>query len=100
LLAAYHESIFISNGTPLKENVMAIGHATVNLGFHTARRERKSTLLQLLLSYEAWLDERRSSKALYQMDDRALADIGLSRADVEGLNAESWQDHLPPAFSR
>jgi uncharacterized protein YjiS (DUF1127 family) len=79
---------------------MAIGHAAVNLGLHTTRREHKNILLQLLLSYEAWLDERRSSKALYRMDDRALADIGLSRADVEGLNAEPWQDHLPPAFSR
>ena len=29
------------------------------------------------------------------MDDRAIADIGLSRADVEGLNVASWQDHLP-----
>ena len=79
---------------------MAIGHATANLGFYAPRRERKSTLLQLLLRYEAWLDKRRDSKALYQMDDRALADIGLSRADVEGLNAASWQDHLPTPFSR
>jgi uncharacterized protein YjiS (DUF1127 family) len=84
----------------LKENVMAIGHATVNLGFHATRREQKSTLLQLLLRYEAWLDERRNSRTLYRMDDRALADIGLSRADVEGLNAASWQDHLPSAFTR
>jgi uncharacterized protein YjiS (DUF1127 family) len=79
---------------------MAIGYAAANLGFQSARRERKSTLLQLLLRVEAWLDARRNSKALYMMDDRELADIGLSRADVDGLNVASWQDHLPSAFSR
>ena len=79
---------------------MAIGHAAANLGLHSARRERKSTLLQLLLRYEAWLDSRRNSRVLYRMDDRELADIGLSRADVDGLNVDRWQDHLPAAFSR
>ena len=79
---------------------MAIGYAAANLGLHSARRERKSTLLQLLLRYEAWLDGRRNAKVLYRMDDRELADIGLSRADVEGLNPASWQDHLPSTFSR
>jgi uncharacterized protein YjiS (DUF1127 family) len=43
---------------------------------------------------------RRTSKVLYELDDHALADIGLSRADVEGLNEASWQDHLPPALGR
>lgn len=79
---------------------MAIGFAATNLGLHAARRERKSVLLELLLRYEAWLDRRRSSKVLYRMDDRELADIGLSRADVEGLSTASWQDHLPSAFTR
>ena len=79
---------------------MAIGYATANLGLETARRDRKNTLLQLLLRYEAWLDQRRTSKELYRMDDRALSDIGLSRADVEGLNVASWQDHLPPSLGR
>jgi uncharacterized protein YjiS (DUF1127 family) len=79
---------------------MAMGYATANLGLHTVRRERKNTLLQLLLRYEAWLDRRRTSKILYRLDDHALADIGLSRADVEGLNTVSWQDHLPPSLGR
>ena len=39
---------------------MAIGYATANLGFHSPSRARKSTLLQLLLRYEAWLDQRRT----------------------------------------
>ena len=79
---------------------MAIGYATANLGFHAPSRERKSTLLQFLLRYEAWLDRRRTSRILYRMDDQALADIGLSRADVEGQNIASWQDHLPPSLGR
>jgi uncharacterized protein YjiS (DUF1127 family) len=79
---------------------MAIGYTTVNLGLHATRRERRNILLGMLLRFESWLDARRSAKALDRMDDRALADIGLSRADVEGSNAASWQDHLPSAFSR
>ena len=79
---------------------MAIGHATANLGFHTARREPRASLLQILLRFESWLDQRRTSKELYTLDDRALTDIGLSRADVEGLNVASWQDHLPGPFTR
>ena len=79
---------------------MAIGHATANLGFHPVRRERSDTLLQLVLRIEAWLDRRRTSRILYRLDDEALADIGLSRADVEGQNIASWQDHLPPSLGR
>ncbi len=79
---------------------MAIGYTAANLGFDTAHRETKGTLLPLLLRFETWLDRRRSSKVLYRMDDRALADIGLSRADVDGLNGEAWRDALPPAFGR
>ena len=79
---------------------MAIGYATANLGLRAPSRERKSTLLQLLLRYEAWLDRRRTSRILYELDDEALHDIGLSRADVEGLNTASWQDHLPPSLGR
>jgi len=79
---------------------MAMGYATVNLGLHTTRREYGISLLPVLLRFEAWLDRRRTSKALYGLDDRALADIGLSRADVEGLNVASWQDRLPGPFTR
>jgi uncharacterized protein YjiS (DUF1127 family) len=79
---------------------MATGYATANLGFGTTRRNHGNTLMNLLLRYEAWLDRRRTSRILYQLDDHALADIGLSRADVEGLNEASWQDHLPPSISR
>jgi uncharacterized protein YjiS (DUF1127 family) len=76
---------------------MAIGHATADLGFDSTHR---NTFMDLLLRCEAWLDRRRTSKILYQLDDLTLADIGLSRADVEGLNEASWPDHLPPPISR
>lgn len=79
---------------------MATGYATANLGLHAARRESRTTIMDLLLRYEAWLDRRRTVKTLYELDDHALADIGLSRADVDGLNEASWQDHLPSPFSR
>ena len=79
---------------------MAIGHTAINLGLHTTSREHGKTLLELLLRFEAWLDRRKTSRILYRLDDHALADIGLSRADVEGLNTASWQNHLPSTFSR
>lgn len=75
---------------------MATAIATVNLGsFTTARTVRKGMFLRLLLAFEAWQDRRASRRALYRMDDRALADIGLSRAEVEGVN-EAESLHLPP----
>jgi uncharacterized protein YjiS (DUF1127 family) len=79
---------------------MATGYATANLGFHSTHRNHGNMLMNLLLRYEAWLDRRRTSKVLYELDDHALADIGLSRSDVDGLNEASWQDHLPSPFSR
>ena len=64
---------------------MTIGIAAVNLGSKAAPSRRSGTLLPLLLKVEAWLDRRASRRALYRLDDRALADIGLSRADVDGI---------------
>lgn len=80
---------------------MALGHAPANLLYCTAKPESRTGWLQLLLRFEAWLERRRTARILYQLDDRALADIGLSRADVEGLNdAKDWRDYLPPSFGR
>lgn len=45
--------------------------------------------LGLLLQFEAWLDARSSARALYAMNDRALADMGLSRSDAERVNADA-----------
>jgi uncharacterized protein YjiS (DUF1127 family) len=62
---------------------MAIGFAAVNLGPHPSSRSAQDGLLRRLLRLEAWLDERASRRALYAMNDRDLADLGLSRADLE-----------------
>lgn len=70
---------------------MATGYATVNLGHVTAKPEKTISLMDYFLKVEAWLDRRSSSRILYTLNDRALADLGLSRADVEGLNAEADQ---------
>ncbi|RDJ19921.1 DUF1127 domain-containing protein [Bosea caraganae] len=48
----------------------------------------RGILLRSLLQLEAWLDARRSARALYFMDDRGLSDLGLSRSDVERINAD------------
>ena len=47
-------------------------------------------MLDYLLRFEYWLDNRSSSRELYRMNDHDLADIGLSKADVEGLNGAFW----------
>lgn len=72
---------------------MAIGCTTVNLGFVDAKPEKKTVLLDYLVKLEAWLDRRTSSRALYTFNDRDLADIGLTRADVEGLNGHPGRDY-------
>lgn len=45
-----------------------------------ARKDRAVRLADLLLG---WLDRARERRALGALDDRLLADIGRSRADVE-----------------
>ena len=66
---------------------MFANHAIAGLSFSTPRRNRGA--LGLLLQIEAWLDARSSARALYAMDDRGLSDLGLSRSDVERVNADA-----------
>jgi uncharacterized protein YjiS (DUF1127 family) len=54
-----------------------------------ARSENRTSILSLLLRIEDWFAARASARTLYGLDDRALSDIGLSRADVEGINLRS-----------
>lgn len=61
--------------------------AIVGLPFSSPRRS--SRVLSLLLQLEAWLEARSSARALYALDDRALSDLGLSRSDVERVNADA-----------
>jgi len=66
---------------------MFASHAIAGLSFSTSRRSGR--VLGLLLQLEAWLDARSSARALYAMDDRGLSDLGLSRSDVERVNADA-----------
>jgi uncharacterized protein YjiS (DUF1127 family) len=63
---------------------MTIATATANLCHSDESHRGRQGFLGLLLQLEAWLDARASRRALYRLDDRALADIGLSRADIDG----------------
>jgi uncharacterized protein YjiS (DUF1127 family) len=64
-------------------------------------RRHSGEFLRLLLRLEAWLDARESRKALYRMDERALADIGLTQADLGRSDpAASWQQLLLPHSRR
>ncbi|MBN8941015.1 MAG: DUF1127 domain-containing protein [Rhizobiales bacterium] len=69
---------------------MNIGCATDDL-LHQgiATRAGESRMLALVLRIEAWFAARASARSLYGLDDRALADLGLSRADVEAVNAKA-----------
>lgn len=40
---------------------------------------------KLIGSISAWNDARQTRKALYQLSDRELADIGLERGEIDRL---------------
>jgi uncharacterized protein YjiS (DUF1127 family) len=83
---------------PSKETVMAFGTTIANLRHVPAAPAESGRLLRLLLRVEAWLDARATRRVLHQLDDRALADIGLTRDDVEHLDpTTSWHALLLPS---
>ena len=53
--------------------------------------------MSLLLKVEAWLDARANRRVLYGLDDRALADIGLTRDDVGAPVSTSWHGPAGPS---
>ncbi|NIX75732.1 DUF1127 domain-containing protein [Microvirga terricola] len=65
---------------------MAAALCVENLLPHPARTTRGTAWLELLMKVEAWLDDRASRRALYRLDEAALADLALSQADVERIN--------------
>jgi uncharacterized protein YjiS (DUF1127 family) len=74
---------------------------TVNLCLPQAKPPVSGAILRFLLRVEAWLDARASRRALYRMDERALADIGLTNADVGRDDpAACWQGLLLPSSKR
>ena len=71
---------------------MALGTAAANLFHLPAKPHGTGRLMSLLLRVEAWLDARKSRRALYDLDDRTLHDIGLTRDDVDRFDEDaSWQ---------
>lgn len=52
----------------------------------SAHAPHRTDWLKLLMRVEAWLDDRASRRALYALDEAALADLALSQADVERIN--------------
>lgn len=66
------------------------GHALGSLfGRRIGRARAASRFLDLLL---AWQDRARQRHALAHLDDRGLADLGLSRVDVARETRKSfWQ---------
>lgn len=55
-----------------------------------ARQDRAVRLADLLLG---WLDRARERRALGRLDDRMLADLGLSRADADAeVDKPFWRD--------
>ena len=71
---------------------MAFATTAVNLRYFAVAPRKRDWFLSYLLRLEAWLDARASRRALYRLDDRALADLGLSAADLGRVDAAvSWQ---------
>lgn len=46
-------------------------------------KRRRATLATFLHRLDRWNVQRRGRAALHALDDRALKDIGLTRADIE-----------------
>ncbi len=68
---------------------MAAALSVENLATYSVRPSTRIDWMRLLLTVEAWLDDRASRRAIYRLDDAGLADLGLSRADVERLTHPS-----------
>jgi uncharacterized protein YjiS (DUF1127 family) len=80
---------------------MGLAVATEDLRHFTSRPAADGWFLRHLLLVEAWLDARESRRALYRLDDRALADIGLTQADLGSADPDaSWQSLLLPSSKK
>ena len=77
---------------------MATVAAAENLCYQETAPRGSGQWFRLLLRLEAKLDARAGRRALYRMDERALADIGLTRSDLGRDDpTSSWLGLLSPA---
>jgi uncharacterized protein YjiS (DUF1127 family) len=68
------------------------GLSGIPSGRTTGRPSLAGRLLTILELVETWLTRRRQRLDLAELDDRLLADIGLTRADVARETAKPfWQ---------
>jgi uncharacterized protein YjiS (DUF1127 family) len=80
---------------------MTSAHATANLSQIRRAETSAGGLFGLVLRIEAWFDRRATRRALYRLDDRALADIGLTRADLGRPDpSTSWHSLITPSELR
>ncbi len=71
---------------------MAATTAAGNLRRTASGTAPRPGLLPLLLRLEAWLDRRRTRRALYGLTEHGLKDIGLTEADLARQDPEaSWR---------
>ena len=51
----------------------------------------------LARSYAAWSQRRRAYEELYALDDRSLADLGITRSEIPYVLARAPERDPPPA---
>lgn len=63
-----------------------MAYVTVNTPIAArADRPRASWIARLIARYVRWRDDRRALAALRALSDHDLADVGLSRADLDRM---------------
>jgi uncharacterized protein YjiS (DUF1127 family) len=72
------------------------GHAT-DASFVTPLAWLRSGVRAVLAAYRAWRARERAAEELYTLDDRALADLGLSRAEIPFILAYGAPERGPHA---
>jgi uncharacterized protein YjiS (DUF1127 family) len=74
------------------EATMAIVSTLGNVGQSRGSAGVGARLLQALLTFEAWSERHRQRRALLDLDEHMLRDIGLSHADVASeAGKRFWQ---------
>ncbi len=77
---------------------MSVGTLNNNFQCNACATEKRTTkslterLISLLNIMQVWAERHRSRRALAQLDDRMLSDIGLSRSTIEEeIEKPFWQ---------
>ncbi|HEV2099498.1 MAG TPA: DUF1127 domain-containing protein [Stellaceae bacterium] len=69
------------------------GHAAAEIPRHSGSHKLGHFAARLLATVQAWRRRARDRALLAALDDRMLADIGLSRAEAEFLgNKPFWRE--------